>query len=152
MANPSKDLLEAEGTLRLLVDHLHDEQKALQGIAEDLKDDTLKRMLLAESLKRAEFRGEIENILHQEGVRDVVESGTAAGKFVRAWTQLKASLGGGDAGLVATAAEGEKSVLDAYSDALDKDLPMPVREVLAAHAVKIRAAYDVLCVARDRAA
>lgn len=152
MANPSKDLLEAEGTLRLLVNHLHDEQKALQGIAEDLKDETLKRTLLAESLKRAEFRGDIETVLHQEGVRDLDESGTAAGAFTRAWTQLKASLGSGDTALVATAAEGEKSVLDAYTDALQKDLPLPVRELLAAQAAKIQTTYEVLCVARERAA
>lgn len=152
MANPSKDLLEAEGTLRLLVDQLHDEQKALQGIAEDLKDPTLKRTLLAESLKRAEFRGKLETMLHQEGVRDVKEDGTAAGSFVRAWTQLKASLGAGDESLIATAAEGERSVLDSYMDALEKDLPLPVREALIMQAGKILATCQVLNFALERAA
>ena len=150
MANPSKDLRESEGTLRLLIEHLHDEQKALQGIAEDLKDDTLKRTMLAESLKRAEFRGELEAMLYQDGVRDVNEGGTAAGTFVRAWTQMKAKLGFGDDSLVATAAEGEKSMLDAYADALQRDLPLPVKETLARQAAKIEATYGVLCVARDR--
>lgn len=152
MANPSKDLVEAEGTLRLLVDHLHDEQKALQGIAEDLNDQGMKRILLAESLKRAEFRGKLENMLHREGVRDVNENGTAAGSFVRAWTQLRASLGAGDDSLIATAAEGERAVLDAYMEALEKDLPLPIREVLVLQAGKILATCEVLNFVRERAA
>ena len=152
MANPSKDLLEAEGTLRLLIDHLVDEQDGLKSIAEDMKDESLKRTLLAESLKRAEFRGELENLLHQDGVRDVKQSGTAAGTFVRVWTQLKAKLGAGDSGLIQAAAEGERSVLDAYGDALQRDLPLPTRQVLARHAARIGETHYLLGVAVERAA
>jgi uncharacterized protein (TIGR02284 family) len=152
VANPSKDLLEAEAALRQLVDHLRDEQKALQGIAEDLKNQALKRTLLAESLKRAEFRGRLENMLHQGSVRDVQTNGTAAGSFVRAWTQLRASLGAGDDSLIAAAAEGERAMLDSYLEALEKHLPHPVREVLILQAGKILSTCEVLNFTRRRAA
>ena len=80
MGHPSEELQQAESTLRSVIEILIDGQEALRQIAEELKDDSIKRHLLAESLKRAEFRGEIETLLHQEGVHDVKESGTTAGK------------------------------------------------------------------------
>ena len=76
-------------------------------IGEYLKDERLKIFFLAESLKRANFRGELENELHRHGVADVHESGTAAGVLNRAWSELKAKLGGGDHTLLETAEQGE---------------------------------------------
>lgn len=149
MGTPSKDLLETEGTLRTVIEALVDSQEGFQKMAESLKDEGLKRAFLAESLKRAEFRGELENILHQEGVRDVKESGTAAGTFVRFWTGLKASMGGSDHGLLASAVEAEDGVRQAYVDALDKYLPAPVREVLQQQGAQVEEAYAYLVSARD---
>src|ERR1035437_6651847 len=79
MPGPSKDLKEAEGALRLVIEALIDGQEGFQGIGDSLKDETLKRYFVAESLKRAQFRGDLETILHQDGVKDIKESGTAAG-------------------------------------------------------------------------
>jgi uncharacterized protein (TIGR02284 family) len=146
---PSKDLREAEDTLRIVIQNLIDAQEALQQIGEDTRSETLRRYFLAESLKRAEFRGELENILHREGVADVDESGTAAGAVVRAWTGLKTKLGAGDPSLLEMAAEGERSALDAYSDALEKDLPLPMKEALAMQAAHIAQAYEYVSAARD---
>src|ERR1700679_174091 len=107
MPNPSSTLKELESTLRLVIEALIDGQEGLQKIGDDLKDEKLKRHFLAESLRRAEFRGELEAVLHREGVHDVKESGTASGTVHRAWAGLKAKLGGGDHTLLATAEEGE---------------------------------------------
>lgn len=149
MASPSKDLRVAEDTLRVVIENLIDGQEGLQKIGEELKNETLKRHFLAESLKRAQFRGELENILHQEGVKDVKESGTAAGAVVRAWAGLKSKLGGGDHTLLATAEEGEDSALQAYTDALNKDLPLPIRQVLVSQAAHIQTSHDYVRAARD---
>jgi uncharacterized protein (TIGR02284 family) len=146
---PSKDLIEAEGTLRRVIENLIDAQEGLQRIGEDSKNETLRRYFLAESLKRAEFRGELENILHREGVRDLYETGTPAGALVRAWTGLKLKLGGGDHALLESAEEGERSALDAYADALQKDLPLPIREVLAGQAAHISKSHQYVTAARD---
>lgn len=152
MTGPSKDLVEIEGTLRVLIEHLLDSQEGLQTVAERLPEGTLKQMMLAESLKRAEFRGELENMLHRDGVRDVKETPTPEGTLGRIWTKLKAKLGAGEHTLISAAAEGEQSLLDAYADALRKELPLPIREALADQADAIRITHHALCMTRDRAA
>lgn len=144
MGTPSKDLIEIEGTLRTVIAALVDSQQGLQKVAEALRDETLKRSFFAESLKRAEFRGELENILHQEGVFDVQEKGTAAGSFVRVWTELKSALGASDHAMIASAAEAEDSLRLTYVDALDKFLPGPIRETLLRQGAVIEEAYASL--------
>lgn len=146
---PSKDLVEAESTLRTVIQNLIDGQEGFQKIGEELEDPPLKRFFLAESLTRAEFRGELETILHQEGVGDINETGSAAGAFVRAWTSLKSALGGGARSLLETAEEAEDATKQAYADALDKFLPAPIREVLTRQAAHIEGVHDYVRAARD---
>ena len=149
MSSPSKDLLEAEGTLRSVIESLIDGQEGLRKIGEELKNDTLKRYFLAESLKRAEFRGELEEILHQESVPDIKEGGTAEGTFLRAWGGLKAKLGGSDHALLETAEEIEDSAVEAYEDALERALPGPIREVLSQQAAHVQSSHDYVEGARE---
>lgn len=122
---------ETERLLLEVIKTLQDGQKGFAEVGEHLKDATLKRYFLAESLHRANFRAELENELHREGVADVKESGSVAGAIHRAWVDIKAKLGGGDHTLLETANEGEKAALDTYKDALEQDLPLPVRKMLS---------------------
>jgi uncharacterized protein (TIGR02284 family) len=149
MPNPSETLHEVEDTLRSVIETLIDGQEGFQTIAEDLQDETIKRYFLAESLKRAEFRGELETVLHQEGIRDVKESGTALGAMNRTWANLKSKLGGGDHTLLVTAEESEDQAKSKYEDALKKDLPLPVRQLLTSHAVHIETSHDLVKAMRD---
>ncbi len=142
MGNPSKDLIEAEGALRTVIESLIDQQEGFQKIGEAMKDEELKRRFLAESLKRAEFRGELENILHQEGVRDINETGSAAGTVVRMWTGLRSAMGAGTEALLEAAEEAEEAARQAYADALDKFLPAPIREVFVRQAAHIEASLE----------
>src|SRR5947209_17578114 len=118
MATDTAKLHEMERALKSLINTLQDSQKGFADIGEHLKDDTLKRYFLAESLKRASFRGDLEEVLHQSGIHDVKESGTTAGALHRAWGDLKARLGGGDHTLLETAEQGEDEAKKAYADAL----------------------------------
>lgn len=136
--------MEAVGTLRVIIENLVDAQRGLETLGAEAKDETLKRHFLAESLKRAEFRGELENILNQEGVRDVEASGTAAGVVKRTWVELKAKLGASDASLLATAAEEEEASMLAYEDAMSRGLPLPIRQELARQAAHIQEAHAFL--------
>jgi uncharacterized protein (TIGR02284 family) len=150
MANPSSTLQEVETTLRQVIQSLIDGQEGFQKIGDELKDETLKRFFLAESLQRAEFRGELETVLHQEGVHDVKESGTASGAVYRAWAGLKSALGGGDHTLLVTAEQAEDEAKAAYAEALNKELPLPVRQILTRQSVHIQASHDYVKAARDR--
>src|ERR1700759_1094038 len=125
MSSPSKDLKETESYLRSVIQTLIDGQEGFKKIGEEIKDEALKEYFLAESLTRAQFRGVLESILHQEGVHDIKESGTAAATVRRAWGDIKSALGAGDSSLLTTAEEGENEAIDAYGKAAETYLPLP---------------------------
>jgi uncharacterized protein (TIGR02284 family) len=140
---------EMQLALNSLISTLLDSQKGFADTGEHLKDETLKRYFLAESLKRASFRGDLEEILHQNGVHDIKESGTTAGSLHRVWGDLKARLGGGDHTLLETAEQSEDEVKKAYADALDQELPLPVRQLLAEQQAHVLTSHDYVKTHRD---
>jgi len=149
MGSPLNGLIATEDTLRLLAQHLIDSQQGLQKIGEELQSEPLRLRFLAESLERARFRGDIESILHHEGERDLNLSGTAEAAVIRAWAGLKHALGGGDHTLLGTAEEAERALADAYTAALQRDLPHPVRETLASQANAVNQFLDFIAGARS---
>ena len=149
MDSSKKIPAQTKNTLRELIDNLIDAQEGLQKIGESLKDESIKRVLLAESLARAEFRGELENILHQVGVPDVDESGTAVGKLLRSWSGLKLKVGGSDDQLLEIAEKEEQRAIEAYHQALARKLPRDVEEVLATHVQRIVASHKAIQKARE---
>jgi uncharacterized protein (TIGR02284 family) len=150
MSTPSNALKEVELALRSVIESLIDGQEGFQKIGDELKDETLKRYFLAESLKRAQFRGDLEAILHQEGVHDIHESGTTGGVLLLAWATLKNKLGGGDHTLLETAEQAEDEAVKAYEDAVNRELPLPVRQVLNTQSAHIQSSHDYVKAARDR--
>ncbi len=149
MSNPSPTLLQVEDTLRSVIQTLIDGQEGFRTIADELKSETLRNYFLAESLKRAEFRGTLETLLHQEGVHDIRESGTVSGALHRAWGDLKAKLGGGDHALLETAEQAEDAAVKTYQEALQKELPLPVRQILSGQSAHIQTSHDSIKAARD---
>jgi len=152
MSNDSSRQHEMEHVLLSVINVLEDSQKGFADIGDHLEDETLKRYFLAESLKRASFRGDLEETLHLNGVHDIHESGTATGVLHRIWGDLKARLGGGDHALLETAESGEDEAKKAYADALDQDLPLPVRELLADQQAHILTSHDYVRTHRDELA
>jgi uncharacterized protein (TIGR02284 family) len=149
LPNPSNTLLETEDTLRSVIQILIDGQEGFQMLGNELKDEVLKRYFLAESLQRAEFRGELESLLHQEGVHDVKEDGTVAGALHRVWGDLKVKLGGGDHTLLVSAEQAEDEAKRVYKDALEKELPLPVRQLLSSQSAHVQTSHDYVRAARD---
>lgn len=140
---------ETEKVLLDVIKTLEDGQKGFAEIGEHLKDDTLKRYFLAESLKRANFRAELENELHRAGMADVKESGSVSGALHRSWGELKAKLGGGDHTLLATAEQGEDAAKKAYKDALEQELPLPIRQLLTEQQAHVNNSHDYVRNHRD---
>jgi uncharacterized protein (TIGR02284 family) len=140
---------ETERVLLHVIKTLQDGQKGFADIGEHLKDETLKHYFLAESLKRANFRAELENELHRAGIADVKESGSAAGTLHRTWGDIKAKLGGGDHTLLETAEAGEDTAKKAYKDALEHDLPLPIRQLLTEQQAHIDNSHDYVKSHRD---
>ena len=150
MSNPSNTLREVELDIRNVIQSLIDGQEGLVRIGDELKDEALKIRFLAESLKRASFRGDLETVLHQEGVHDIKESGSVTGALHRTWGELKNKLGGGDHALLETAEQGEDAAKKAYADALARELPLPVRQLLTDQSIHIEDFHDFVKMARDR--
>jgi uncharacterized protein (TIGR02284 family) len=149
MATDTAKNSELISALKSVINVLEDGQKGMAEIGEHLKDERLKQFFLSESLKRTSFRGDLESELHRQGVHDIHESGTASGKLYRTWAGLKAKLGGGDHTLLETAESAEDEAKDAYKDALDSDLPLPIRQLLTKQQTEILTAHDFVRNARD---
>ena len=143
-------LKETESVLKDVIERLIDGQEGFKEIGEKLQDETLKRYFLAESLKRASFKGELEDVLIKSGVHDAFkETGSVSGAIHRTWGDLKAKMGGGDHTLLETAEQGEDAAKKAYADALKHDLPLPVHQLLSTQAAHIQTSHDYVKAARD---
>jgi uncharacterized protein (TIGR02284 family) len=150
MPTPSKTLHEVEDTLRSVIESLIDGQEGFQKIGDELKSESLKVYFLAESLQRAEFRGDLEEVLHQEGVHTIEESGTISGTLHRTWGDLKATLGAGEHSILETAEKAEDAAVKAYAEALKGKLPLPVHELLSKQAAHIQASHAFVREARNK--
>jgi uncharacterized protein (TIGR02284 family) len=151
MANSSTTLrnVNVEDTLRSVIVSLIDDQRFFQKLGETVKDDLLKKYFLAVSLKCAQFRGDLETALHQEGMHDIVEAGSVSGVIYHMWAELQAKLHEGDHALLVTAEQAGGDTARAYRDALDKELPLPVRQLLSSQAAYIEGSHDYVKAARD---
>ncbi len=149
MATDEAKLNETKRVLTSLVNTLQDSQKGFADLGEHVKSDALKRYFLGESLKRANFRAELENELHRLGEHDVKESGTAVAALHRTWGDIKAKLGGSDHTLLETAEQGEDQAKKAYKEALEQDLPMPLRELLSTQQAEVLTSHDYIKAQRD---
>ena len=141
---------ELEKIVKSVINILEDGQKGFADIGGHLRDETLKRYFLAESLKRASFRAELENELHRHGVPDVHEEGTTAGTLHRAWFDLKEKVhAADDHSLLASAEQGEDQAKKVYKEALDQELPLPLRQLLSEQNAHIMSSHDYVKNHRD---
>jgi uncharacterized protein (TIGR02284 family) len=150
MSIDSNKNAEFEKVVKEVINVLEDGQKGYADLGAHLKDDTLKRYFLAESLKRANFRAELENELHRHGVKDVHEEGTVSGSLHRTWGDLKAKVfGTDDHDILATAEQGEDTAKKTYQDALSQELPLPLHQLLSEQNAHIQNAHDYVKSHRD---
>jgi uncharacterized protein (TIGR02284 family) len=128
-----------------IINILEDGQKGFADIGSHFKNETLKRYFLAESLKRANFRAELENELHRHGIHDVHEEGTTVGTLHRKWFDLKEKLHtADDHSLLDTAEVGEDEAKRVYADVLTHELPLPLRQLLAEQNAHIVSSHNFI--------
>ncbi len=133
---------EVISVLKNLASVLEDSQKGFADLAEHLQDPHLKQFFVAESLKRASFRGDLESELHHAGLHDVKESGTVAGALHRTWGNIKLAVIKGDHEVLATAEQGEDVAKKAYADALEQPLPLPIKQLLITQQEHVIASHN----------
>ena len=153
MSIDSNKNAEFEKVVKEVINVLEDGQKGFADLGAHLKDETVKRYFLAESLKRASFRAELENELHRHGVKDIHEEGTTAGALHRTWGDLKAKVfGTSDHDILATAEQGEDKAKATYKDALAQELPLPLHQLLSEQNAHIMNSHDYVKNHRDATA
>jgi uncharacterized protein (TIGR02284 family) len=153
MVRSSHETERAGSAIYTVIQSLIDSQEALVEIGEKLGDQDLKRFFLAESLKRAEFRGELESVLNQEGVGNLGESSATTRTVYRALLGLRfRTREADDHTLLVTAEQGEDAAREAYDNAMSSYLPDPIRRLLMTQAQHIQTSHDFVKAARHRAA
>jgi uncharacterized protein (TIGR02284 family) len=128
---------------------LEDGHKGFAESGNEIKDPSIRTFSLEESRVRAQFANELEDHLHRLGVKNIEETGTAAGAFHRAWADLKVKLGGGDHTLLVTAEQGEDEAKEAYGMALKQHLPNEIEVALKMQLQHVIQAHNKVRVWRD---
>jgi len=134
-----------------LIETCRDGQNGFRESAQHVKDPAIRELFNQLSLQRAQFAGELESAVHHLSKKtDVKQDGSIGGKLHRTWIDLKANLGAGDAGIVASAEAGEDSAKKNYQEIEHEDLPGELREIIARQAEAIFVAHDRIKQLRDQ--
>src|SRR5215472_13707757 len=98
-----------------LIEICRNGQNGYKDGAEHAKDPQVREFLSTVSLERAKFAGDLEAEAVRMGKSDVKRSGTTLGALHRGWTDLKASLGGGDGAILSSMENGDKFAQEHYT-------------------------------------
>ena len=140
---------EVISTLNNLIEICKDGQDGFKAAAEGVEAPETKNLFYHYSQQRAQFAGELqEQVRHLGG--DPEQSGSMAGAVHRGWINLKAALTGKDQHAVLTECEnGEDSAVSNYQAALQKELPVDVKQLVSQQADTIKQAHDRVRSLRD---
>lgn len=143
MANNTLEMIDK------LIGTCRDGQEGYRDAAENTKTPELKELFNRQSLERARFAGELENVAQHLGESDPDRGTSMANKLRRAWIDLKHTLGAGDASILDSVEAGEDSAKKAYQEALQAALPSDVHAIVERQSVSIFAAHDRVRALRD---
>jgi uncharacterized protein (TIGR02284 family) len=129
-------------TLNGLIETCKDGQEGFKDAAEAVKDGELKTLFFEYSQQRAQFSAVLMELVRELG-GDPAESGSTAGAIHRGWIDLKSAItGGGEESILNECERGEDSAKDAYKDALEKNLPANIADVVRQQATAVQAAHN----------
>ena len=136
--------------LEKLIETCRDGQNGFRESAQHVKNSNIRELFNELSLERARFAGELESALHRLGKKDVDQAGSVSGKLHRTWIDFKASLGGGDESILASAEAGEDNAKKNYQEAEHDNLPGEIKEIVTSQARSVFAAHDRVKALRDQ--
>lgn len=146
----SKEII---STLNGLIETLKDGQEGFKQSASGVDDPQLKTVFGVFSLQRSRFAGELQNEVVKLGDPDPEDSSSATGALHRTWINIKSAVTSRDRhAILAEAERGEDSAVSAYKDALEKDLPAPVRDIVSRQSAEVKIAHDKIRNLRDATA
>src|SRR5689334_5926800 len=144
---------EVISTLNGLIETLKDGQEGFKQSAHGVDDPQLKTVFDAFSLQRSRFAGELQNEVVKLGEPDPETSSSASGALHRTWINIKSAVTSRDRhAILAEAERGEDSAVSAYRDALETDLPAPVRDIVSRQSAEVKMVHDKVRNLRDAVA
>jgi uncharacterized protein (TIGR02284 family) len=143
---------EIVSTINSLIETLKDGQEGFRQASESVKDPQLKSLFNEYSLQRARFAGELQSEANQLGESKPEDTSSAAGAMHRAWINLKSALtSGDDHAILAECERGEDSAVKEYKEAMEKNLPAPISEIVSRQYTDVKSAHDRVKQLRDAA-
>jgi uncharacterized protein (TIGR02284 family) len=126
-----------------LIEVCRDGQNGYRDGSEHVKNSELKTLLSEVSLERAKFAGDLESEAIRFGKSDVDRSGSTMGAIQRGWTNLKASLGGGDDAILSSMESGDNFAKDHFDKYInDNELPNEILGMIRNQAQAIVGTID----------
>jgi uncharacterized protein (TIGR02284 family) len=146
MAN---DIKETRSILNGLIETCKDGEEGFRTCAEHTKDTELRRTFDKYSLQRSHFVGELQTEVMGLG-GEPENSGTTSGALHRGWIDLKAKIvSSDDHAMLEECERGEDSAVHNYRDALTKDLPENIRQLIENQYRQIQLAHNEIRALRD---
>ena len=136
-------------TLNGLIETCKDGQEGFKEAAEGVERSDLKSLFYEFSQQRAQFAGELQQLVQQLG-GDPENTGSVAGALHRGWINIKSAVMGRDESAILNECErGEDSAKNAYKNALEEPLPANVMETVQTQYQAVQSAHDRVKALRD---
>ena len=118
-------------SLRTLVQLNKDSDRGYKEASENIEDPELKTILYRLSQQRAEFRGDIEEILIKDYSDDKEPSDSILSKLHRGWMDFKTKLSSNDnQAVLDECIRGEKHAIETYNEEMATKFPDYIKEKL----------------------
>lgn len=138
MSNHNKDIAKS---LRTLVQLNKESDRGYKEASENIEDPELKTILYRLSQQRAEFRGDLEEILIKDYNDSESPSDSILSKLHRGWMDFKTKLSSNDnEAVLEECLRGEKHAIETYNEEMANKFPDYIQEKLAKQLDLIRGA------------
>ena len=136
-------------TLNGLIEICKDGQEGFKEAAEGVERSDLKSLFYEFSQQRAQFAGELQNLVQTLGAEPETDS-SVTGSMHRAWINLKSAITGKDDNAILSEAErGEDAAKKAYKEAAEQPLPSYILDTVRTQYASVQAAHDRVKALRD---
>ena len=133
---------DAISTLNSLIETCKDGQDGFKTAAEGIERSELKTVFYEFSQQRAEFVGVLQGLVRSLG-GDPDTTGSMSAAVHRGWIDIKSLVTGKDEEAILNECErGEDYAKDAYAEALKRNLPANVTDVLSQQSQSVLAAHN----------
>ena len=140
MSNQKQQVVDS---LHKLIELNKDSDRGYKEASENIEDPELKTILYRLSQQRAEFRGDIEEILRKDYHDDANPSDSFLSKLHRGWMDFKSSISSNDnQAVLDECIRGEKHAIETYEEELSEHLPKYIEEQLNAQLTMVKGALN----------